>query len=90
LNRLFPNPIYADVDVRDEQFHLYVIKALGLFRIENFVFQLIKPLTLNCKWLFLLVATIELHSNQIWNDLRGFYSLVGVFEKFPNPKKAGY
>jgi hypothetical protein len=36
------------------------------------------------------VASIELHSNQMWKDLRGFYSLVGVFEKFLNPKKAGY
>jgi len=27
------------------------------------------------------VASIELHSNQIWRDLREFYSLVGVFEK---------
>ena len=36
------------------------------------------------------VATIELHSNRIWNDLRGFYSLVGVFEKLLNSKKAGY
>ena len=35
------------------------------------------------------VATIELHSNQIWNDLRDFYSLVGVLEKFLKIKKAG-
>ena len=78
-----------DAGVHVEQFHLYVIKVLGLFRIESFIFQLKKPLTLNCKWLFLLVATIELHSNQIWNDLREFYSLVGVLEKFLKFKKEG-
>ena len=27
------------------------------------------------------VASIELHSNQMWKDLREFHSLVGVFEK---------
>ena len=27
------------------------------------------------------VASIELPSNQMWKDLREFYSLVGVFEK---------
>jgi hypothetical protein len=36
------------------------------------------------------VATIELHSNQIWRDLRGFYNLVGVLEKFLKIKKAGH
>jgi hypothetical protein len=36
-----------------------------------------------------LVACIELHSNQMWKDLREFYSLAGVFEKFFNIKKAG-
>ncbi len=36
------------------------------------------------------VATIELHSNQIWWDLRGFYNLVGVLEKFLKIKKAGH
>jgi len=35
------------------------------------------------------VATIELHSNQMWKDLREFYSLVGVFEKSLKIKKAG-
>jgi len=35
------------------------------------------------------VACIELHSNQMWRDLREFYSLAGVFEKFLNIKKAG-
>jgi hypothetical protein len=35
------------------------------------------------------VASIELHSNHMWRDLRGFYSLVGVFEKLLNIKKAG-
>lgn len=29
-------------------------------------------------------------SNQMWRDLREFYSLVGVFEKFLKIKKAGY
>ena len=33
-----------------------------------------------------LVASIELHSNQIWRE---FYSLVGAFEKFLDIKKAG-
>ena len=28
------------------------------------------------------VARISLHSNQMWKDLREFYSLTGVFEKF--------
>ena len=28
------------------------------------------------------VANIVLHSNQMWRDLREFYSLVGVFKKF--------
>ena len=35
------------------------------------------------------VASIVLHSNQMWRDLREFYSLVGVFEKYFNIKKAG-
>jgi hypothetical protein len=35
------------------------------------------------------VAIIELHSNQMWKDLREFYSLVGVFEKLIKIKKAG-
>jgi len=35
------------------------------------------------------VATIELHSNQMWKDLREFYSMVGVFEKSLKIKKAG-
>jgi hypothetical protein len=37
-----------------------------------------------------LVASIELHSNQMWKDLREFHSLVGVFEKSLKIKKAGY
>jgi len=36
-----------------------------------------------------LVASIELHSNQMWRDLREFYRLVGVFEKFLKIKKVG-
>jgi hypothetical protein len=52
--------------------------------IRNFALK--KPVT----YVTGFVATIELHSNQIWNDLRGFYSLVRVFEKLLNPKKAGY
>ena len=36
-----------------------------------------------------LVASIELHSNQMWRALREFYSLVSVFEKFHKIKKAG-
>ncbi len=71
-----------DVGVHVEQFHLYVIKVLGLFRIESFIFQLKKPLTLNCKWLFLLVANILLQSNQMWKDLSKFYGLVEVVETF--------
>jgi hypothetical protein len=35
------------------------------------------------------VAIIELHSNQMWKDLREFYSLAGVLEKFLKIKKAG-
>jgi len=35
------------------------------------------------------VACIELHSNQMWKDLREFHSLVGVFEKSLKIKKAG-
>jgi len=35
------------------------------------------------------VASILLHSNQMWEDLREFYSLVGVLEKVLNIKKAG-
>jgi hypothetical protein len=35
------------------------------------------------------VASIVLHSNQMWRDLREFYSLVGVFEKFHKIKKEG-
>jgi hypothetical protein len=72
----------VDVGVHVEQFHLYVIKVLGLFRIESFIFQLKKPLTLNCKWLFLLVANILLQSNQMWKDLSKFYGLVEVVETF--------
>ena len=36
-----------------------------------------------------IVASIELHSNQMWRDLREFYRLVGVFEKFLKIKKVG-
>jgi hypothetical protein len=36
------------------------------------------------------VASVELHSNQMWKDLRDFYSLVGVFEKLLKIKKAGH
>ena len=36
------------------------------------------------------VAIIELHSNQMWKDLREFYSLVGVLEQFLKIKKTGY
>ena len=36
------------------------------------------------------VASIELHSNQMWKDLREFYSLVGVLEQFLKIKKTGY
>ena len=36
-----------------------------------------------------IVANIVLHSNQMWRDLREFYSLVGAFEKFLKTKKAG-
>jgi hypothetical protein len=36
------------------------------------------------------VATIELHSDQIWRDLREFYSLIRVLEEFLKIKKAGY
>ena len=35
------------------------------------------------------VASIELHANQMWKDLRAVYSLAGVLEKFLTPKKAG-
>ena len=35
------------------------------------------------------VASIVLHSNQMWRDLKEFYSLVGDFEKFLNIKKGG-
>jgi hypothetical protein len=33
------------------------------------------------------VASIELQSNQMWRDLREFYSLVGVFENLLKIKK---
>jgi hypothetical protein len=36
-----------------------------------------------------LVASIELHSNQMWKDLREFYNLTGAFEKILKIKKAG-
>ena len=36
-----------------------------------------------------LVACIELHSNQMWKDLREFHSLVRVFDKSLKIKKAG-
>jgi hypothetical protein len=36
------------------------------------------------------VATIELHSDQIWRDLRRIYEVFRVIKKFLNPKKAGY
>lgn len=36
-----------------------------------------------------MVATIDLHSDQIWRDLGAFYNLVGVLEKFLNCEKAG-
>ncbi len=36
-----------------------------------------------------MVATVELHSNQIWRDLGAFYSLVEVLEKFLKIKKVG-
>jgi hypothetical protein len=32
-------------------------------------------------------ATVLLNSNQIWKDLREFYSLIGVFENLPKIKK---
>ena len=35
------------------------------------------------------VASIELHSNLMWKDLREFQSLVGVFEKCIKFKKGG-
>ncbi len=60
--------------------HLLIQASL----IRNFALK--KPVT----YVTGFVATIELHSNQIWNDLRGFYSLVRVFEKLLNPKKVGY
>jgi len=34
-----------------------------------------------------MVATVELHSNQIWRDLGAFYSLVADLEKFLKIKK---
>ena len=36
------------------------------------------------------VASIELHANQMWTDLRKFYSLLGLFEKFLKINKAGH
>jgi len=36
------------------------------------------------------VASIVLHSNQMWRDLREFYSLVQVFEVFFKPKKGRF
>jgi hypothetical protein len=33
-----------------------------------------------------LVACIELHSNQMWKDLREFYKLVNNFEKLIKAK----
>jgi len=41
-----------------------------------------KPPTKKLKWLIVTVANIVLHSNQMWRDLREFYSLIGVFKKF--------
>jgi hypothetical protein len=37
-----------------------------------------------------VLANILLQSNQLWKDLREFYSLVGVFEKLFKIKKAGH
>ena len=34
------------------------------------------------------VASIELHANPMWKDLRKFYSLVGLFEKLFKIKKS--
>ena len=48
-----------------------------------------KPPTNKRKWLIFSVASIELHSNQMWRDLREFHSLVRVFEKSLKIKKAG-
>jgi hypothetical protein len=52
--------------------------------IRNFTLK--KPVT----YVTGFVATIELHSNQMWKDLREFYSLVGVLEQFLKIKKTGY
>jgi len=35
-----------------------------------------------------LVASIELHSNQMWRDLRYFYIMVKTFEKLMKTKKS--
>jgi len=47
-------------------------------RIRKNQVVIIKPLT----FVRGFVANIVLHSNQMWRDLREFYSLVGVFKKF--------
>ena len=61
--------------------------AFGLFTKASFRHSLKtkKPVT----YVTGFVATIELHSNQIWRDLGAFYSLVGVLEEFFKIKKAG-
>jgi hypothetical protein len=58
--------------------HLLIQASL----IRNFALK--KPVT----YVTGFVANIELHSKQIWNDLREFYSLIGVFEKSLKIKKA--
>jgi hypothetical protein len=60
--------------------HLLIQASL----IRNFALK--KPVT----YVTGFVATIELHSNQMWKDLREFYSLVGVLEQFLKIKKTGY
>lgn len=60
--------------------HLLIQASL----IRNFALK--KPVT----YVTGFVATIELHSDQIWRDLGAFYSLVAVLEKFLKIKKAGY
>ncbi len=62
-------------------FNTHPLNQASLFR----GFALKKPVTFVTGF----VASIELHSNQMWRALREFYSLVSVFEKFHKIKKAG-
>ena len=92
--KVMSRTLFPDGVLYDPENHRYLTKKV------NSYFGLINTLSTSYKEnkkrinqstadLSPLVACIELHSNQMWKDLREFHSLVGVFEKSLKIKKAG-